>query len=51
MLKINGKNYQNIIQFFRLAGIYSKEENLITRIKKNNSKIIKKKTISFQGYI
>ena len=31
------------IQIFRLAGIYSKENNLITRIKKNNSRIIKKK--------
>ena len=35
------KNYP--IQIFRLAGIYSKEENLITRIKKSNSRIVKKK--------
>ena len=35
------------IQIFRLAGIYSKENNLITRIKKNNSKIIKKKDHKF----
>ena len=31
------------IQIFRLAGIYSKEENFITRIEKNNSKIVKKR--------
>ena len=35
------------IQIFRLAGIYSKENNLITRIKKNNSRIIKKKNHKF----
>ena len=35
------------IQIFRLAGIYSKENNLITRIKKNNSRIIKKKFHKF----
>ena len=35
------------IQIFRLAGIYSKEDNLITRIKKNNSRIIKKKNHKF----
>ena len=35
------------IQIFRLAGIYSKEENLITRIKTNNSKIVKKKNHKF----
>ena len=35
------KNYP--IQIFRLAGIYSKEKNLITRIKKSNSRIVKKK--------
>ncbi len=35
------------IQIFRLAGIYSKEDNLITRIKKNNSKIVRKKGHKF----
>ena len=35
------------IQIFRLAGIYSKERNLITRIRKNNSRIIKKKDHKF----
>ena len=35
------------IQIFRLAGIYSKEENLVTRIKKKNSRIIKKKGHKF----
>ena len=35
------------IQIFRLAGIYSKENNLVTRIKKNNSRIIKKKNHKF----
>ncbi len=35
------------IQIFRLAGIYSKEENLMTRIKKNNSRIIKKQNHKF----
>tara|TARA_Y100001970_G_scaffold4322_1_gene5009 strand:- start:3883 stop:4740 length:858 start_codon:yes stop_codon:yes gene_type:complete len=35
------------IQIFRLAGIYSKEENLITRIKKKNSTIIKKENHKF----
>ena len=39
------KNYP--IQIFRLAGIYSKEENLITRIKKSNSRIVKKKNHKF----
>ncbi len=35
------------IQIFRLAGIYSKEENLVTRIKKKNSRIIMKKGHKF----
>ena len=43
--KVLSKNYP--IQIFRLAGIYSKENNLITRIKKNNSRIIKKKNHKF----
>ena len=43
--KILSKDYP--IQIFRLAGIYSKEDNLITRIKKNNSRIIKKKNHKF----
>ena len=43
--KILSKDYP--IQIFRLAGIYSKENNLITRIKKNNSRIIKKKNHKF----
>ncbi len=43
--KILSKDFP--IQIFRLAGIYSKENNLVTRIKKNNSKIIKKKDHKF----
>ena len=43
--KILSKDYP--IQIFRLAGIYSKDQNLITRIKKNNSRIIKKKNHKF----
>ena len=43
------KNYP--IQIFRLAGIYSKQVNLIKKMKKKNSKIVKKKTISFLEYI
>ncbi len=43
--KILSKDFP--IQIFRLAGIYSKENNLITRIKKNNLKIIKKKDHKF----
>ena len=43
--KILSKHYP--IQIFRLAGIYSKEQNLITSIKKNNSRIIKKKDHKF----
>ena len=39
-LEIESKNYP--IQIFRLAGIYSKENNLISKIKANKSKIIKK---------
>ena len=35
------------IQIFRLAGIYSKDENLITRIKKNNIKIVIKNNHKF----
>ena len=35
------------IQIFRLAGIYSNEENLITRIKKNKATIIKKNNHKF----
>ena len=43
--KILSKYYP--IQIFRLAGIYSKEQNLITSTKKNNSRIIKKKDHKF----
>ena len=43
--KILSKDYP--IQIFRLAGIYSKEKNLITKIKKNNLRIIKKKDHKF----
>ena len=43
--KILSKKYP--IQIFRLAGIYSNEQNLITRIKKNNLRIIKKKNHKF----
>tara|TARA_B100000965_G_scaffold386857_1_gene389533 strand:- start:1739 stop:2596 length:858 start_codon:yes stop_codon:yes gene_type:complete len=43
--KILSKDYP--IQIFRLAGIYSKEQNLITRIKKNNMRIIMKKDHKF----
>ena len=43
--KVLSKNYP--IQIFRLAGIYSKEKNLITRIKKNNIRIVKKKNHKF----
>ncbi len=35
------------IQIFRLAGIYSKNQNLITRIKQRNLKIIRKKNHKF----
>ena len=43
--KILSKDYP--IQIFRLAGIYSKEQNLITRMKKNNLRIIRKKNHTF----
>ena len=43
--KILSKDYP--IQIFRLAGIYSKEQNLITRMKKNNLRIIRKKDQKF----
>ena len=43
--KMLSKDYP--IQIFRLAGIYSKEQNLITRMKKNNLRIIKKKDHKF----
>ena len=43
--KLLSKDYP--IQIFRLAGIYSKQVNLITRIKKNNLKIIKKRNHKF----
>ena len=43
--KALSKNYP--VQIFRLAGIYSKGKNLITKIKKNNLKIIKKKNHKF----
>ncbi len=39
------KNYPS--QIFRLAGIYSKQVNLIKRKKKKNSKIVKKKNHKF----
>ncbi len=43
--KILSKKYP--IQIFRLAGIYSKEVNLITRIKRNNLIFVKKKNHKF----
>ena len=48
-LKIDGKNYQKIIQYkyLDLLVFTLKENNLITRIKKNNSRIIKKKNHKF----
>ena len=48
-LKIDGKilSKDYPIQIFRLAGIYSKENNLLDKNKKNNIRIIRKKTIIF----